>query len=153
MGRKKNRPDIGATGCSFDPQKIPSGKGQGKCRFCTILNVSRKKSVHARMEIADSEFSKTRGLMFRKNVIPILFIFNSPGIYPIHSFFVPGVFDAVYLSEKGKTTDVFRNITPGKPFICPTKKASYLLELPSALALKLGIKQGDVVLWEWEDKG
>jgi len=41
-----------------------------------ISNVSKGKSQKAYMEVADSDFARMRGLMFRDRIIPILFIFE-----------------------------------------------------------------------------
>ncbi len=108
-----------------------------------LSNLSKKESIVADAEIADTEFSRMRGLMFREKIIPILFIFGSPGIYQIHSYFVKGEFDAIYISEGKVVTEVFRNIPPGTPLVTPKEKAKYLLELPVALTDRLAIKVGD----------
>ncbi|MEM2137539.1 MAG: DUF192 domain-containing protein [Candidatus Anstonellaceae archaeon] len=112
-----------------------------------LSNISKKKSLRADVEIADSELSRMRGLMFRKKVIPMLFIFDSEGIFPIHSYFVKGKFDAVYLSVDKAVTEIFRGIPPGTPLVTPKKKAKYLLELPSEMTRKLAIEEEDKMNW------
>jgi len=119
---------------------------------CILSNFTREKSVRISLEIADSEMSRTRGLMFRKKVVPILFEFGREGIYPIHSFFVPSFFEAIYLSEDGKVTEAFFRIPPGKPFICPKKTARFLLELPPQISRKLRISEGDILKWKFVRK-
>lgn len=113
-----------------------------------LSNVSKNKSADIVMEIADNDFSRMRGLMFRPAVVPILFVFGSPGIFPIHSHLVPAEFDAVYVSQEGKVVEVFRRIPPGKDRIMPTKAASYLLELPPEMTDELGIGVGDYLEWK-----
>jgi len=113
-----------------------------------LSNISKKKSLHADVEIADSELSRMRGLMFRKKIIPLLFIFDSEGIFPIHSYFVKGKFDAVYLSCDKAVTEIFRGIPPSTPLMTPKKKAKYLLELPSGMTGKLAIEEGDKMGWD-----
>ncbi len=90
-------------------------------------------------EIADSIFSRARGLMFRKNPKRILFIFKKEGIYPIHSFFVFFKFDAIFLDKNMKITEIFENISPFTLFIKPTKNAKYLLELEVESVKKLNL--------------
>ncbi len=80
-------------------------------------------------EIADSLFSRARGLMFRKNSKRILFIFNKEGIYPIHSYFVFFKFDAIYLDKNMKIVEIFKGVKPFTALIKPSKKAMYLLEM------------------------
>ncbi|MFA5381549.1 MAG: DUF192 domain-containing protein [Candidatus Micrarchaeia archaeon] len=90
-------------------------------------------------EIANTFFSKVRGLMFRKNPKRILFIFDKEGIYSIHSFFVFFKFDAIYLDKNMKIVEIFKNIKPFTPLIKPTKKAKYLLEMEVESVKKLNL--------------
>ena len=59
-----------------------------------IANISKKKRVTAELEIADTDFKRVRGLMFRDEIVPILFVFGFNGIFSIHSYFVKKEFDA-----------------------------------------------------------
>lgn len=79
-------------------------------------------------EVAKSLFSQMRGLMFRISPVNILFIFESEDLHPIHSWFVPYKFDAVYVDSDSRVVEIFRDI---KPFgsVLPTKPARYLIEL------------------------
>ena len=113
-----------------------------------LSNATKKKSLALQVEIADNDFLRMRGLMFRPAVVPILFVFGSPGIFPIHSHFCPGEFDAVYVSQEGKVVEMFRKIPPGMDRITPAKTASYLLELPVKITDKLKIEVGDSVRWK-----
>lgn len=113
-----------------------------------LTNLSKKKSAKISMEVADSDFSRMRGLMFRKKVIPILFIFDSEGIYPIHSQFVPAPFDAIYLSFDGTVAEAIRKIPPNQTLIRPAKRALYLLELPPEITDRLEIEAGDHLEWK-----
>ncbi|MCX6769167.1 MAG: DUF192 domain-containing protein [Candidatus Micrarchaeota archaeon] len=112
-----------------------------------LENASKKKKERIFFEIADTELARVRGLMFRKKIIPILFSFGKEGIYPIHSYFVKGEFDAVYVSLAGVATDIFLKIPKNTPLVRPKKKAAYLLELPVGIAERMEIAQGDIVHW------
>lgn len=113
-----------------------------------IANSAKKKSISAELEIADSEFSRMRGLMFRDEIVPILFVFGFDGIFPIHSYFVKGEFDAVYLSRDGRVNEIYRSIAPNTALVSPKKKSSFLLELPPGMAKLLCIEEGDVLRWK-----
>ncbi|MFA4982692.1 MAG: DUF192 domain-containing protein [Candidatus Micrarchaeia archaeon] len=136
----------------MDSKKAAGKNPRSASPACTLSNISRKKSVRIPLEIADNELSRTRGLMFRRKVVPILFVFSQEGIYPIHSFFVPGLFDAIYLSGDGKVAEAFFRIPPGKPLICPKRRAKFLLELPPQISRRLGIRAGDRIGWKWAHK-
>jgi len=114
----------------------------------TISNSSNGKSVKVYMEIASDDFSRMRGLMFRDRIIPILFTFGGPGLFPIHSHFVKYEFDAVYLSPEGRVVEVFRKVPPNTNLVSPTKVAGYLLELPVDVFDELKIGEGDSLAWK-----
>jgi len=114
----------------------------------SLSNISKKKSEKISLEIADNEFSRMRGLMFRKKIIPILFIFGYEGKFPIHSHFVKAEFDAIYVSQGGTVVEVFRRIPPEQDRISPQKDSSFLLELPPELTDRLKIEVGDKVEWK-----
>ena len=113
-----------------------------------IVNATRKKRVKAGLEIADTDFKRMRGLMFRDEIVPILFIFGFDGIFSIHSYFVRKEFDAVYLAAVGKVTEIYRRIPPNTALVSPKKKSSFLLELPVDMTDALCIEEGDVLRWK-----
>ncbi|HIH18745.1 TPA: hypothetical protein HA225_02090 [Candidatus Micrarchaeota archaeon] len=113
-----------------------------------LSNLTKKKSARISMETADSAFSRMRGLMFREKVVPIFFIFDGVGMYPIHSKFVPAEFDAIWISPNGTAVDVIRRIPPNQTLIRPSSEALYLLELPPEITDRLKIEEGDRLGWK-----
>ncbi len=91
---------------------------------------------------AVSFLQKVRGLMGREMVAPILFDFFREGIHPIHSFFVPGPFFAVYISSAMEVVDKFR-VSPFELLRKNREPARYLLEVGEKDASFFGI--GDEV--------
>jgi len=73
-------------------------------------------------------FSKARGLMFKKNSKPLLFVFKKLGKRSIHSFFCKPFF-AVWF-DKERIVDV-KLIKSKKISIKPKEKFDKLLEIPS----------------------
>ncbi|MFA5174330.1 MAG: hypothetical protein WC438_04075 [Candidatus Pacearchaeota archaeon] len=72
-------------------------------------------------------FEKARGLMFRKNSLPLLFYFNKPTNESIHSFFCKPFFAIWFLDNKiidGKL------VNSNKFSIKPKEKFNLLLEIP-----------------------
>jgi len=86
---------------------------------------------------------KVRGLMFRREVIPILFDFFREGIHPIHSFFVPSSFYAIYISSSGEVVDKFR-VVPFEFQRQNSGSARYLMEIDGGRAA--WFKKGDRVV-------
>jgi len=97
--------------------------------------------------LCDGFFSKFRGLMFRREAVPLLFVFGNEARErnAIHSFFCP-VFDAVFLDGGQKIVGIERGIAPWRPAIFPWKAFRYLLELPVGFAR--GLKEGDALAWK-----
>jgi len=117
-----------------------------------IENATRKKTVRAALEIADTNFKRMRGLMFRDELVPMLFLFGYEGSFPIHSYFVKAEFDAVYIASGGRVSEVFRRIPPGTALVSPKEKSAYLLELPPEMTDRLCIEEGDVLRWRKLDE-
>ncbi|MCC7569933.1 DUF192 domain-containing protein [Candidatus Micrarchaeota archaeon] len=95
-------------------------------------------------EVADNMFSRARGLMFRKKIIHIFFIFENEGKTPIHSFFVFKEFEAVYLNSKSKVVDIF-SVKPFTFWVENTAPAKYLIEAPIGWCKKNKIKKGSFI--------
>ena len=91
-----------------------------------VENKRNKKKI--KCEKACTLLSKVRGLMFRKEIIPILFDFFRDDIHAIHSFFVPAPFYAIYISSSGEVVDKFR-VVPSEAHRQNSKPARYLLEI------------------------
>jgi len=94
-------------------------------------------------EVADSLFSRARGLMFRNNPVTILFKFDSTGRNSIHSFFVFFEFDAVYLDKNKRVVDCYERIAPFTLLVVPKKPSHYLVEFPPGAIKKHKIQVGD----------
>jgi len=75
-----------------------------------------------------SFFSRMRGLMFRRKLQNLVFIFNKPTRMSIHSFFVKHRFLAIWLKEE-EVVDA-KIIDPWTAIIKPKSDFDTLLELP-----------------------
>jgi len=107
-----------------------------------IRNKTKGNIIARGYELADSSFSRARGLLFRQRPIPILFLFREEGIHSIHSFLLPFRFDAIYLDREKRVVEVFQSIRPFS-LVTPRRKALYLIELPDGAASRLNIEVGD----------
>ena len=79
-------------------------------------------------DICASFFSKVRGLMFRINPKPLLFIWKRPVRISIHSFFVFQKFVAVWY-YRGKIIKI-KLVKPWTFAVTPKVKFNKLLEIP-----------------------
>ncbi|MEM3372767.1 MAG: DUF192 domain-containing protein [Candidatus Aenigmatarchaeota archaeon] len=101
-----------------------------------ITKTNNNSSIKA--ELCDNQFSRARGLMFRKKPERLFFVFDEEKIYPIHSFFVFFVFDAIYIDKNFRVVEIYEAVEPFS-FISPKNKAMYLLEAEKGFCKKYGI--------------
>lgn len=113
-----------------------------------IYNKSSKTVLSDDYELADSFFTRARGLMFRCSIRkPLLFVFDGGRAKKgracaIHSLFVFFSFSAIFLDARKRVVDVH----VGRPFISfivPAKECAYLIEGEPELAGKATV--GDVL--------
>ncbi|MCX6749240.1 MAG: DUF192 domain-containing protein [Candidatus Pacearchaeota archaeon] len=86
-------------------------------------------------------FKEASGLMFtrRKKAKPLLFEFEKPVNFRIHSLFVFFPFVAIWLDEKNKIIEI-KKIKPFISSIKPKKPYKKLLEIPLNKKYKMAIK-------------
>jgi len=87
-----------------------------------------KKIILENVKKCSSFFSKLRGLMFGNDKNPLIFTFDKPGKYGIHSFFVRRKFLAIWLL-KGKVIDG-KIVRPWRPYVLPKSKFDAMIEIP-----------------------
>jgi len=112
-----------------------------------IHNRSRGAVLAGGFELADSVFTRTRGLMFRGGVErPLLFVFNGGRerarlSCAIHSLFVFFPFSAIFLDRGKRVVDV-RIARPFLSLIIPREDSAYLIEGGPGLAGKVSVGDG-----------
>lgn len=101
------------------------------------MNKSSGKIICSHADVADTFFSRLKGLMFSKRRNLLLF-FPKEGIAEssVHMFFMKFSIDLIWINEKMQIVDIQKNIRPFhflKPstwkIYKPDKKAKYVLEL------------------------
>lgn len=103
------------------------------------------------VEVADSMFSKSKGLMFRRSLGKgegMLFIFDEETRHPFWMFGMRFPIDMIWLDNKKRVVDVTEDAKPCW-LLCkvhrPATKARYVIEVNSGFARKNKIKKGDKV--------
>jgi uncharacterized membrane protein (UPF0127 family) len=92
------------------------------------VGLGKYKLKIADYEICSSVLSKARGLMFRINPKPLLFVWKKPLRTAIHSFFVFQKFVAVWY-YRGKIVEI-KLVKPWTFAVTPKVKFNKLLEIP-----------------------
>lgn len=108
-----------------------------------IIIIKNNKIMTDNAELADSFFSRFRGLMFRKSIAEDYALFITP-CNQIHMLNMKFPIDVVYLDEQGTVIKTDVNVQPGK--ICKrVKNAESVIEMNSFMAVKFGIRNGDTI--------
>jgi uncharacterized protein len=95
------------------------------------------------IKLADSFFTRLKGLMFRKDQL----VEEGLWIFPcnsIHMCFMKFSIDAVFLTKEGRIVKMVENLQPWR-FVKPIKDAYSVIELPVGTIEKLDLKQGDLI--------
>ena len=108
-----------------------------------IIIINNNKIVTKNAELADSFFTRFRGLMFRKSIADNYALVITP-CNQIHMLNMKFAIDVVYLDNANTVVKIERNIQPGK--ICKTvKQARSVIEVKAFAAAQLGIHEGDTL--------
>lgn len=108
-----------------------------------VFNQTQEVSLGSRIRIADSFWSRLRGLLGR----PQLPLGEGLLLIPcasVHTFGMRFAIDVVFISDLGMVLKVFSQVVPGK-LIPRVRGAYYALELPAGTAA--GVEPGDKIVW------
>ncbi len=109
-----------------------------------IINKSKESVLAHSFEECRTWWEQTKGMMFRKEVVPLLFAFSKEQIVNLHSWFCPDNMDLVFLDENWEVVeiqsewDTYSSYSSRKPCL-------FLLELPRGTIWKTGTQIGDTV--------
>jgi uncharacterized protein len=102
------------------------------------------------VEIADTEASRARGLMFRERLAPnegMIFVFDRPGIYPFYMKNTLIPLDMLWLDADGRVVSVARSVPPCKADPCPSyypdAEAIYVVEVVAGFTARHNVNVGD----------
>jgi uncharacterized membrane protein (UPF0127 family) len=123
-------------------------RAPGRDRFIKVF-FSDGRSVTAELAVTDEE--RSRGLMFRDNVLPgqgMLFVFEEEDL---HSFWMKNTLvslDMLWLGRDRRIIHIARNVPPCAAEPCPT----YGPETPALFVLELKAGQADVLGLKLQDR-
>lgn len=109
-----------------------------------ITNITKKTNIANSFEECTSWWEQTKGMMFRKKVVPLLFIFPKEQTIKLHSWFCPGAMDLILLDENWEVVEIFSEWHKRSSY-SSTKKAMFLLELPASTIAESRTDIGDIV--------
>lgn len=92
--------------------------------------VVSSKDFRAECTTAESEWQKFKGLMLRKKIEPLLFIFDKEKRHLFHTLFMLKPIDFVFINSQWKIVGK-RTAKPWRPLVISKKPCRYVLELPA----------------------
>jgi hypothetical protein len=102
------------------------------------------------VEMADTLLKRTRGLMFRMNILQdyaMLFSINKPCRFSIHMLFVPFSLDVFFLDSNYRITQI-ESLRPWLGFARAENATRYMVEMPAGSVEKFGLEVGQKVSLE-----
>ena len=109
-----------------------------------IVNKTKDSVLADSFEECRTFWEQTKGMMFRKNVVPLVFVFPRERIVKLHSYFCPDNIDLVFLDENWEVIELQPEWETWSSYI-PQRPFMFLLELPRGTIYKTGTQAGDVV--------
>ncbi len=108
------------------------------------------KSTELKLEIADDDEKRMRGLMFRTDLpqnSAMLFVFERPRMITMWMRNTPLPLDMLFLDEQGVVKNIHKNAQPfSESLISSGTEVSYVVELHAGDADRFDIKSGDKVM-------
>lgn len=117
-----------------------------------LINRTKNRVWHGRVEVADTFFKRFRGLMLKPRVEnALLFVLPAETRVnaSIHMFFMLTEIDVIFLDGDRRVVDV-RRARPWRLYV-PRKAAKYVIETPPGVAGHLKAEPGDEVEWVVEE--
>jgi uncharacterized protein len=108
--------------------------------------------TRVKVEIADTEAKRQRGLMFREQLAPnegMIFLFDELDYYPfwMKNTLIP--LDMLWLDPDGRVVSIAQSVPPCKADPCPSyfpdAKSVYVVEVVSGFVREHKVKVGDVL--------
>ena len=132
--------------------------GLSTCRSePSVVIATKSGKEHAfRVEIADTDELRARGLMYRESMAEnegMVFIFDTPGSYPfwMKNTLIP--LDMIWVDADRRVVFIAPSVPPCKADPCPNFPATppppalYVVEVVSGFAKKHGVKVGDQLVF------
>ena len=117
-----------------------------------MIDVIFPDGTHVRADVADTEETRARGLMFRESLAEdegMVFTFDKPRRYGFWMKNVRMPLDIIWLDERGRVVWIVDSAPPCDtdpcPMFVPTTKASFVVEVAGGFARRHGVAVGDTV--------
>ena len=140
--------------CKHKPKVVEQTKIAFKKEGVLTLFTKDSLSIHLDIEIADTEYERETGMMYRSNMKSdhgMLFIFEDEAP---RSFYMKNTeisLDIIYLNAQQKVVSIQKNAEPFNQGSLPSEgPAKFVLEVNGGLADRWNLSKGDSIAFEKE---
>lgn len=110
--------------------------------MATAYNETREKHLATQLEVADTPYTRRKGLLGRNGLDPGTGLWIFP-CESVHTFAMRFAIDLVYLDRKFVVKKVRSRVPPGRISACFSARS--VIELPAGTAEATGTKAGDTI--------
>ncbi len=104
------------------------------------MKIIKTKKAKIKCRVARTNWEKGRGLMLKKKIEPLLYIFPKEKRYAFHTMFMLRTIDMVFINRDKKVTEKI-TARPFRFLIMPKKPVKYVVELPRGYKSKFKIDE------------
>jgi len=147
-GMAKNTGELKFQDYNFE--NPPQFRKDGDLRFYD--SNTQEELFHIETEVASTDESRARGLMFRKKMLEnqgMFFLFPKDEIqaFYMRNTLIP--LDILYVNSKMEIVDIYKNTKPKDETSLPSKEpAKYVIEINAGLCDKYNIEIGDYIVFD-----
>lgn len=109
-----------------------------------VVNATKDSTIADSLLKCRTFWEQTRGMMFREEVIPLLFVFPKPQRVHLHSWFCPGAMDLILLNDAWEVVEL-KSEWERRSSYSSERDCSFLLELPVGTIAQTRTQVGDVL--------
>lgn len=109
-----------------------------------IINKTKDTVLAENFELCDTFLKQVRGLMFRRRIVPLVFVNDEEKKISIHSWFCFGEIDLIFLNKYYEVVELKQGWKPWRIHY-PMGKSMFLIELPKGTINRTETHIGDVI--------
>ena len=132
-------------------QTAPKAETELPLGNVTFLKPDTGKDITILVEIAEDEYSRAKGLMYRENIPEnqgMLFIFEKDDYQSFWMKNTPTALDIIFINSDLEIVTIAKDTKPYNTRSIPsTKPAKYVVEVVSGFTDRNEIKEGDHIKW------
>lgn len=109
-----------------------------------IRNSTRRTCIAKNPVMLTSCFGHALGLMFKREITPHVLLFRNERRVSLHTFFVAGHIDVIFVNAQGRVCEIKENFAPFS-FYTPHTRARYVIEAAAGVVRRTKTRLNDII--------